>query len=305
MLYPDFNELTALKNYASNLLLTSDRAANFAGDYSSPFRGQGLEFEEVREYAPGDDIRSIDWRVTARTGKPHTKVFKEEHERNVIICVDANERMRFGTRGTFKSVQAARVAALLGWQANTNRDRLGACVFGDVADGMRFFAPTRSRSSLWTMLKQLSEPPSVSKEITLENMLSHINKAASTGALIYIISDFNKIGEEFELQIINLKRHHNIVLIAIDDPADRIIPPLGILLCHSHSRHSRMSCKVNTDSQSGREAYMRIWMETRLQLEQIAGRVGIHILSIATDSSAQKELMLGLKRIRKQRGPAL
>ena len=113
-----------------------------SGDYASPFRGQGLAFHEVREYRFGDDIRSIDWRVTARTDKPHVKVFTEERERTVILCIDANAAMRFGTRGTFKSVQAARAAALLGWQANGSNDRVGCIVFGDVPGGMQFFAPT-------------------------------------------------------------------------------------------------------------------------------------------------------------------
>src|SRR6202789_3352703 len=108
-----------------------------SGDYTSPCRGQGLAFHEVREYHFGDDIRSIDWRVTARTDKPHVKVFTEERERTVILCVDANAAMRFGTRGTFKSVQAARAAALLGSQARCSNDRVGCLVFGDVAEGIR------------------------------------------------------------------------------------------------------------------------------------------------------------------------
>src|SRR5271155_4260155 len=106
MLYPDFDELVALRNKAARLSLASARQsmAIASGDYTSPFRGQGLVFHEVREYRFGDDIRSIDWRVTARTGKPHVKVFIEERERTVILCINANASMRFGTRGTFKSV---------------------------------------------------------------------------------------------------------------------------------------------------------------------------------------------------------
>ena len=120
--------------------------------------------------------------MTARTGKPHTKVFKEEHERSIIICVDVNEAMRFGTRGTFKSLQAARAASLLGWQASCGRDKLGACLFGDVPDGMRFFEPSRSRASLWGMFKQLSDRNPIPREqpISLEDVLRHINKASPT-----------------------------------------------------------------------------------------------------------------------------
>src|SRR5271156_6307745 len=135
MLYPDFNELMQLGQKASRLQIVSGRRSMAAGsgDYASPFRGQGLSFHEVREYRFGDDIRSIDWRVTARTDKPYVKVFTEERERTVILCVDTNAAMRFGTRGTFKSVQAARAAALLGSQASSSNDRVGCLLFGDVS----------------------------------------------------------------------------------------------------------------------------------------------------------------------------
>src|SRR5271170_5744589 len=158
MLYPDFNELIRLGKRASRLQILSGRSSTTAGsgDYASPFRGQGLAFHEVREYRFGDDIRSIDWRVTARTDKAHVKIFTEKRERTVILCVDANAAMRFGTRGTFKSVQAARAAALLGGQACSSNDRVGCLVFGDVADGMQFFTPMRSRRALWQALKLLS-----------------------------------------------------------------------------------------------------------------------------------------------------
>lgn len=302
MLYPDFDELVALKSTATQLNLSSNRSvtAVAAGDHNSPFRGQGLEFEEVQEYSPGDDIRSIDWRVTARTGSPHTKVFKEERERSVIICVDSNATMRFGTKGTFKSIQAARIAALLGWQANNNRDRLGACVFGDVPEGMQFFAPNRSRKSLWAMLKQLSNQDIVSQSqpVALEDTLQHLNKAAPTGALIYIISDFNSMSEDLEQQLGNLQKRCNVILIAVDDPADQIIPPVGTLLC---SKNPQEELYVNTDSQSGRENYTQYWQKTRGQLERIASRLGISIITIATDSDVHKELVYGLKRIIKRR----
>ncbi len=302
MLYPDFNELAALRNHSFGFSSASNRTviSTSAGDNNSPFRGQGLEFEEVREYSPGDDIRSIDWRVTARTGIPHTKLFKEERERSVIICVDTNVTMRFGTRGTFKSVQAARTASLLGWKANRDRNRMGACLFGDVPDGMQFFAPKRSRTSLWAMLKQLSDQNTITRShpVSLDETLQHINKAAPTGALIYIISDFSNISEGLGQQLSELQKRCSIVLITVDDPADRTIPPMGVLLC---SNHSRERYNVNTDSQTGREIYTRNWQENRNQLVRMSHRLGICIISIATNSSVQKELTLGLKRISSRR----
>src|SRR3984957_10208125 len=187
MLYPDFNELIQLEKKSARLNITSGKksVAASSGDYASPFRGQGLEFYEVREYRFGDDIRSIDWRVTARTDKPYVKVFTEERERTVIICIDANAAMRFGTRGTFKSVQAARAAALLGWQANHSNDRVGCLVFGDVVDGVQFFAPARSRQALWQTLKLLSRATrDVHKTpVPVETALKHLERVAPTGSL--------------------------------------------------------------------------------------------------------------------------
>lgn len=302
MLYPDFNELLALKNKAGHSFLTSNRlvTATTAGHHHSPFRGQGLEFEEVREYSPGDDIRRIDWRVTARTGITHTKVFKEERERSVLVCVDANSTMRFGTRGTFKSIQAARAAALISWQANTRHDRLGGCIFGDVQDGMQFFSPDRSRQSLWTMLKLLSDHRIVeqAQPILLEETLIHINKAAPTGALIYIISDFNIVSDALEKQFSNLQKHCHIVLIAIDDPFDQIIPAVGTLLC-THNGQENVS--VDTDNQSARDQYTELWQQTRAKLQHIAGKLGISIITMTTQSDVHYELALGFKRIGRKR----
>ncbi|BCG63491.1 MAG: hypothetical protein methR_P1210 [Methyloprofundus sp.] len=297
MLFPDFNELVALKAKTSRLAFSSDRSVTSisSGDFHSPFRGQGLEFEEVREYAHGDDIRNIDWRVTARTNMPHTKVFKEERERSVLLCVDMNSSMRFGTRSTFKSVQAARIAALLGWQANSNNDRLGGCLFGDAAEGMQFIACQRSRSSLWAMLKKLSDT-SINEQaeyIPLDDVLLHVNKAAPTGALIYIVSDFSHIGENLEQQLNRLRQRCDVVLITVDDVADQYIPPIGTVLFSGKEAKTY----VNTDSQSGRKAYAEQWLQTRNKLQKIATKLGIGVISISTDGDAYKDLFFGLKRI--------
>src|ERR1700722_4557819 len=128
MLYPDFNELAAFKDRRACLSHISQKAVKsiVPGNHHSPFRGQGLEFDSVRKYVPGDDIRNIDWRVTARTDSPHLKIFKEERERHILLCVDMNAAMRFGTKKTFKSIQAAHIAALLGWRGMANNDRISA-----------------------------------------------------------------------------------------------------------------------------------------------------------------------------------
>ncbi|MGQ9659071.1 MAG: DUF58 domain-containing protein [Thermochromatium sp.] len=129
-LYPRLDDLLELRHQAHALGLPSHRLVNsaFAGLYASVFRGAGINFEEVREYREGDDIRYMDWKVTARANEPHLKIFREERERSVVLCVDKGPPMHFGTRGTFKLVQAARAAALIGWAASQLNDRsVGWC----------------------------------------------------------------------------------------------------------------------------------------------------------------------------------
>jgi len=302
MLYPSFEELFALKYKAPQLLFPSDQKVSSidGGIFRSPFRGQGLDFEEVREYAPGDDIRAIDWRVTARTGKTHTKIFREDRERSVIICVDVNEDMRFGTKGTFKSIQAARIAALLGWKAWMSHDKLGFCLFGDVPNGIEFFKPQRSRKPLWEMFKKLSDPD-LNENPTpqlMEEMLTHISQAIPTGALVYVMSDFSSINLALERQLTLLRKQCDVLLIPIDDPADRFIPPIGPLF---FSKDGKDKLCINTENKAGREAYTDQWQQTRDSLQKVANKLKIPLIPIATNANVVSELFLGLKKIQKMR----
>jgi uncharacterized protein (DUF58 family) len=153
ILYPRLDDLLELRHQARTLGVAAHHLVNstFSGLYSSVFRGTGLDFEEVREYREGDDIRNMDWLVTARTGRPHLKVFREERQRSVILCVDTGPHMSFGTRGTFKSIQAARTAALIGWAASKQHDRVGGVLFGNHRDGVASgvcCGPSRNRPSM-------------------------------------------------------------------------------------------------------------------------------------------------------------
>ncbi|MBY0500832.1 MAG: DUF58 domain-containing protein [Alphaproteobacteria bacterium] len=301
MLYPSFDELVALKHKAFQLLFPSDQKVSSlgGGNFRSPFRGQGLEFEEVREYASGDDIRAIDWRVTARTGKAHTKIFRESRERSVIICVDVNESMRFGTRGTFKSIQAARVAALLGWKASMSHDKIGFCLFGETTGGIDFYKPQRSRKPLWEMLKNLS---TINNRDSLflsgEEMLSQISQSISTGALVYMISDFSNMNIALEKQFTSLRRRCDVILIPIDDPADQFIPPIGSLF---FCKNFKDKIYINTENKIGREAYTNQWQQTRESLQKVTRKLKIPLIPIATHADAVTELFLGLKHIQKMR----
>ena len=193
---PRLDDLIELQHQAHTLGLASHHLVNsaFHGVYASVFRGQGLNFEEVREYHEGDDIRNMDWKVTARTNEPHLKVYREERERSVVLCVDKGPHMHFGTRNTFKFIQAARAAALLGWAANSLNDRVGGVVFGDSETGPQYYKPTKDRRALWQVLKELSEPAHDAQlgVDCLDQILQRADRGAGTGALIFVIADFNR-----------------------------------------------------------------------------------------------------------------
>ncbi len=189
-LRPALDELLELRHQAHALGIASRHlvGSSFAGVYASVFRGQGLDFEEVREYHEGDDIRSMDWKVTARTNEPHLKLYREERERSVLLCVDQGPRMQFGTRGTFKAVQAARAAALIGWAASRMHDRVGGILYGAQP---QHFRPTKDRRALWRLLKALAEEPGTSPDVpdALAGALRRADRGAPTGSLVFVIGD--------------------------------------------------------------------------------------------------------------------
>jgi len=296
MLYPDFDELVQLRAKACmNKLEFKQKAKSpLTGDYLSSFRGQGMEFDEVRKYVIGDDIRKIDWRITARLGTPHIKLFKEDRQLNVLLCVDMNYTMRFGTRGTFKSVQAARCASLLGWYANNNSDAVGAYLFGDLAEKEVFFRPKRSKHSLWQMLKTLAKPSESVKNyyVPLSEPVEFLHKNIRAGSLVFIISDFINIDEAFSQALSYLARRCQVVLISVNDPADMDIPKAGNIL---FAANERQKLHIATDSDDGRKTYRQQWLDNRAKLDEIAVNLGIKIIAVRTDNDAYYDLLQGLK----------
>ncbi len=297
MLYPEFETLLKLGYRASNLNLMSQRRVRsiVSGDHRSPFRGKGLDFEEVRDYAQGDDVRNIDWRVTARTGRPHIKLFTEERERSVLICTDVNHTMRFGTRGTFKSIRAAEAAALLGWAASRENNRVGGSFFGNVPDGMMFLDPVRTRRSLWRILKQLCDRGDYhSDPVQLEDHLRYLNKAVPSGGLFFIISDFISITANLKKRISDLHRKADVVLVAVNDPADKYLPPVGPLIFKDRNNET---VTIDTSDKKGGRAYERLWAENRKLLENTVNSLGLGYLSLTTEGDAYFDLANGLKRL--------
>lgn len=202
------------------------------GANASIFRGRGMEFAEARAYQPGDDVRSIDWRVTARTGKAHTKLFQEERERPVHILIDLRAMMQYGTRVRFKSHMAAEVAAMLAWVGHDGGDRVGGLILS--RSGVLDFRAARTRRSVLRFLEAISEETRPQHEIGHEVMLAaglrRLRGVCRPGALAFVISDFNDFDDLTAQELRRLSHRSHVTAIEITDPLDEVLPSNGGLI---------------------------------------------------------------------------
>lgn len=233
--YCQMQALLTLRWVARTLTLNPGRQAlqQQTGPHRSRFRGRGMEFAEVRAYQPGDDVRSIDWRVTARRQKVHTKLFNEERERPVFIVCDQSLSQFFGSRQTFKSVRAAEATALLAWTALDHGDRVGGIVFSD--QGHREFKPARSRKKLLQLLQAVADynqqlhvgMPLPSAPFSLHDALTETVRLLRPGTLLVLISDFHDFDADCEAQLQRLARHNDMLLIHTLDATEIDLPEPG------------------------------------------------------------------------------
>lgn len=204
--------------------------AHLSGGYVSSIKGRGMEFDEARHYQPGDDIRAIDWRVTARTGKTHTKVYREERERPVFVLCDLSSAMQFGTQLLFKSIQAAHFASLVGWSAIARGDKLGAIVFNN-AEHVELKPKTRKPAvlSLFHALTDIQRSAlgdsSKNGNVALENSLMRTRRLARPGSVVYVISDFEYFNEQCAKYLSDIRRHCEVQSVEIYDPIEQCLPP--------------------------------------------------------------------------------
>lgn len=295
--HPRLDELLELRHQAHAIGIASSHMVNsaFSGVYASVFRGQGLHFEEVREYREGDDIRNMDWKVTARTNEPHLKIYREERERSVVLCIDCGPHMQFGTRSTFKSQQAARATALIGWAANSQQDRVGGMLFGDADRAVQYFQPTKDRRALWRLLHELSNPAQRAQRGTdsLQQALQQVNRGSGRGAVVVIIADFNRDISQLETAMGQLAQRHSVVLIPVDDAADYSLPAMGRIRFRNSAGKQ---IEIDTDSDAGRNSYRKSWQERRTNLQAMANRLGVALIAITTADDVHTTLMHGLRQ---------
>lgn len=299
---PYFDELLELRHPARALQFATRRRVNtrLSGLYASVFRGQGLEYEETREYRPGDEIRNMDWRVTARKGTPHLKVFREERERVVMLCVDQSAAMHFGTQGTFKSVQAARAAALLGWAANEQHDRVGGLIFGRAEQPLLLLRASRTRRSLWQLLRTLTTPATYADphQDWLLLALARLASSLQHNALILVLADFNQPAPRLEAQLAQLRQRHEVVLFPVDDPCDRELPAVGSVL---FTGPDGQQLWLDTDDGASRTHYQAAWRARREALGTMANRLGVGLAPLDTATEVHEVLRQGLQQLARRR----
>ncbi len=272
MLFPELRDLIKLKslvNLASTIVKRT--GSRLQGDYTSLFHGLGVEFETVRPYVIGDDIRHIDWRVTAKFGRAHIKTFRAECDRNVFIITDANAYMRFGTRSTFKSVQAARLTALLCWQALQQQDRVGGLIFGDVVKGIQYFKPAKSDASILRMLKVLcNKTVNNHAPISVATAINHVTNILAPQSLVFILGDFNIDSmSNLEKNLLALSKKCTVELVPIFDRADRVIPAVGPLLCTNGTNQ----VVINTNDMFARKKYQELWQSYYISMQKLSRKI--------------------------------
>ena len=285
------NNLIALSALANQVPLHKQRRilSQQSGGHLSRSRGRGMEFSEVRGYQAGDDIRAMDWRVTARTGTPHIKLFQEEKERPVIIACDLRCNMWFGTRRALKSLVAADITALLSWSAFNRGDRVGGLVFNDEIEIDH--RPSSSRSGLLRWLTQLSEitkSPYQSATPRFFDMINHVRRVAKPGSAIYIISDWFGFDQQSLKTLQQITGHCEITAIRISDPFEAQLPPQNLTLTDGHQARQ---LQVN---QALIEQYKASFYQQHHALQQSLNQLKIPLLHIATDDDLLASLRAGM-----------
>ncbi|MEE8425977.1 MAG: DUF58 domain-containing protein [Woeseiaceae bacterium] len=266
------------------------------GAYVSHFRGRGMEFDESRPYQPGDDPRSIDWRVTARSTTAYTKLFREERERPVLVCVDLRANMHFATRGCFKSVNASRAAALLSWAAHHRGDRLGGLIFGDTTH--RELKPRLGRRAALRFVHQLVEHPDWTNRGVadgtepLAQAMSSLRRVTRPGSLVVVISDFIGFSRAAQSYLSSVARHNEVLAVFINDPLEKQLPPPGRYRIVSPDSE----LEIDTFAEAARLDYRQDFEQRTKELEAFCQRYGVHLMPMSTEDDPVSTLQRALGR---------
>jgi len=265
----------------------------FAGQYHSAFKGRGMAFSEVREYQYGDDVRDIDWNVTARFHRPYVKVFEEERELTVMLLIDVSGSLDFGTQKQMKRDMVTEIAATIAFSAIQNNDKIGVVFFSDKIE--KYIPPKKGRKHILYIIREMLDFQAESKRTDVNQAVEFLSSVQKRRTTAFMLSDFYVRNDFLQsLQICN--RKHDVVAIQVYDPRARELPDVGLMkVVDAETGHEQY---VDTSSKSLRKAYTQFWQNRQKQLLETFNKSNVDNVSIATDGDFVKSL-LGLF---KQRG---
>jgi uncharacterized protein (DUF58 family) len=257
----------------------------FAGEYHSAFKGRGIAFSEVREYQYGDDIRSIDWNVTARFNHPYVKVFEEERELTVMLLIDVSGSGYFGTTVSYKRDIMTEVAAVLSFSAIFNNDKIGVIFFSDKVE--KFIPPQKGRKHILRIIRELLDFKSQSSRTSLDEPLRFLTNAIKKRCTAFVISDF--IVPDFEEALRIASNKHDIVALKVFDPVEQAIPDIGLIkVLDSETGEEKW---IDTSSKYTRNAYNQLWISHIELIRNIFVRCGVDSTELRTDHDYVKPLI--------------
>ena len=266
----------------------------FGGEYHSVFKGRGMTFSEVREYIPGDDIRMIDWNVTARSNAPFVKIFEEERELTVYLMVDVSRSGHFGTVDQFKSELAAEFAAVLGFSAIMNQDKVGLILFSDHVE--KYIAPKKDKSHILRVVREVLFHEPEGTGTSLQSGLDFLMNVAKRKSVVFLISDFLDDGYWKSLKLAN--RKHDMIGIRIGDPAEVELPDLGLIKVNDPETGEQFWADMS--SVSDRKDLSQSIKEKWDQFENECGRSRFDVINVGTDKDYVEPLMTYFRRREKR-----
>jgi len=262
----------------------------FAGEYHSAFKGRGMSFSEVREYQFGDDVRNIDWNVTARFNKPYIKVFEEERELTVMLLIDMSGSKNFGTKQRFKDELVTEIAAVLSFSAIQNNDKIGVIFFTDKVE--KFIPPKKGRKHILRIIRELIDFTPESKQTNISEALRYFTSAIKKRCTAFVISDFMDKNFEKALQIANHK--HDIIALQIFDQRETQLPPIGLV--KMKDAESGKEFWINTSSKKLRRKFETDRLKFDANIKDTFAKSGVDFVKIKTDDDYIKSLLMLFKK---------
>jgi uncharacterized protein (DUF58 family) len=269
---------------------------SFAGEYHSVFRGRGMEFDEVRPYLPGDEVRTIDWNVTARTGQPHVKKYVEERELTVMLVVDASGSGDFASQGKFKRELAAELASVLSFSATTNKDKVGLLIFTDKVE--LYIPPRKGRRHVLRLIRDLLafEPQSSGTDIKMA--LDMINQVLKRRSIVFLVSDFMDDPEEYAKPLFMANRKHDVIAVDLHDPLEAGIADVGVLALED--AESGELIWLDTSDPAWRRIFERRTQRFDSDKRKTLANAGVDRIQIRTDEDYAKALTIFFQKRAKQ-----